>query len=86
MDPVQEFAMASLGLAMIVKHSAHSLRECLGSVAGLTDEIVIADTGSTDGSPQLARDLGAKVFDFAWQDDFARARNAAPQALTTDWR
>ncbi|MGB7598666.1 MAG: glycosyltransferase [Candidatus Sulfotelmatobacter sp.] len=49
------------------------------------DRIVIADTGSSDGSSQLARDLGAEVFDFPWQDDFAQARNAAVSALTTDW-
>ncbi len=77
--------MPTLGLAMIVKNGAHTLRECLASVAGLTNQIVIADTGSTDGSAQLARDLGAKVFDLPWQDDFAQARNAALQALTTDW-
>src|ERR1700685_514640 len=77
--------MPSLGLAMIVKNGAETLRACLNSVAGLTDQIVIADTGSSDGTPQLARELGAEVFDFPWQDDFAKARNAALQALTTDW-
>jgi tetratricopeptide (TPR) repeat protein len=77
--------MPSLGLAMIVKNGAETLRECLNSVSGLADQIVIADTGSSDGTPQLARELGAEVFDFPWQDDFAKARNAALQALTTDW-
>src|ERR1700733_12318690 len=77
--------MPSLGLAMIVKNGAETLRECLNSVAGLTDQIVIADTGSSDGTPQLAREFGAEVFDFPWQDDFAKARNAALQALTTEW-
>ena len=76
--------MPSLGLAMIVKNGADTLRECLNSVAGLTDQIVIADTGSSDGTPQLAHELGAQVFDFPWQDDFAAARNAALNALTTD--
>jgi hypothetical protein len=37
------------------------------------------------GTVQLARELGAEVFDFPWQDDFAQARNAAVRALTTDW-
>jgi len=77
--------MPSLGLAMIVKNGAETLRACLNSVAGLTKQIVIADTGSSDGTPQLARDLGAQVFDVPWQDDFAQARNAAVQALATDW-
>jgi glycosyltransferase involved in cell wall biosynthesis len=77
--------MPTLGLAMIVKNGAQSLRNCLASVAGLVDHIVVADTGSTDGTPQLARDLGAEVFDLAWPDDFAKARNAAVAKLTTDW-
>jgi glycosyltransferase involved in cell wall biosynthesis len=77
--------MPSLGLAMIVKNAAETLRDCLASVAGLTDQIVIADTGSSDGTAQLAQDLGAQVFDSPWQDDFAQARNVALKALTTDW-
>jgi tetratricopeptide (TPR) repeat protein len=77
--------MPSLGLAMIVKDAAGTLRDCLASVAGLTDQIVIADTGSSDGTVQLARALGAQVFDSPWQDNFAQARNSAVKALTTDW-
>ena len=77
--------MPSLGLAMIVKDGARTLKNCIASVAGVTDRIVIADTGSSDGSPELARDLGAEVFDIPWQDDFAQARNAAVSALATDW-
>src|SRR5580704_10477083 len=77
--------MPSLGLAMIVKNGAETLRNCIASVSGIVDQIVIADTGSTDGTVQLAGELGAAVFDFPWQDDFAQARNAALRALTTDW-
>ncbi len=77
--------MPSLGLAMIVKNGAETLQRCIRSVAGVANQIVIADTGSSDGTPQLARELGAEVFDFCWQDDFAQARNAAIHALATDW-
>jgi glycosyltransferase involved in cell wall biosynthesis len=77
--------MPSIGLAMIVKNGAKTLRECIQSVAGVADQIVIADTGSTDETPQLARELGAEVIDFPWQDDFAQARNAAASVLKTDW-
>jgi len=77
--------MPSLGLAMILKDGSRTLQNCIASVAGVTDRIVIADTGSSDGSSQLARDLGAEVFDVPWQDDFSQARNAAVSALATDW-
>jgi hypothetical protein len=70
---------------MIVKNGAQTLQACISSVAGVTDQIVIADTGSSDGTPELARELGAEVLDFPWQDDFSAARNAAAKALTTDW-
>jgi len=77
--------MPTLGLAMIVKNGAKTLQNCLTSIAGVMDQIVVADTGSTDGTQELARSLGAQVIDHPWQDDFAEARNAAVQALTTDW-
>ncbi|HUK23230.1 MAG TPA: glycosyltransferase [Terriglobales bacterium] len=77
--------MPTLGLAMIVKDGANRLRDCLASAAGLASQVVIADTGSTDGTPELARALGAQVFDLPWQDDFSAARNAAIERLTTDW-
>lgn len=77
--------MPTLGLAMIVKNAADTLSDAVLSVAGIVDQIVVADTGSTDGTVQLARDLGAKVFSIPWQDDFSHARNASLQALTTDW-
>ena len=71
--------MPSLGLAMIVKNGAATLGNCIASVSGVTDQIVIADTGSTDGTVQLARDLGAEVFDFPWQDDLPKP--AMPQCM-----
>src|SRR5579863_10088807 len=70
---------------MIVKDGEKTLRNCIASVAAITDRIVIADTGSSDGSVHLARELGAEVFDIPWQDSFAQARNAAVRALSTDW-
>jgi len=70
---------------MIVKNAAKTLRGCLASVAGVVSQMVVADTGSDDGTPDLARASGAEVFHFPWQDDFSQARNAAIQAVATDW-
>ena len=62
---------------MIVRDEQDHLAKCLESVRGLFDEIVIVDTGSADRTKEIAREFGAKVFDFVWIDDFAAAQNEA---------
>ncbi len=68
---------ATVSLTMIVKNEENNLPHCLESVRGIFDEIVIVDTGSQDRTIEIARSFGAKVFEFAWVDDFAAARNEA---------
>jgi glycosyltransferase involved in cell wall biosynthesis len=74
-----------VSLTMIVRDEEVNLPHCLGSVRGLFDEIVVVDTGSVDRTREIARDFGAKVFDFAWIDDFAAARNEALAHATGDY-
>lgn len=59
----------------IVKNEAKELALSLKSVRNGVDEMVVVDTGSTDGSAEVAAELGAKVLHFDWIDDFASARN-----------
>ncbi len=70
---------------MIVKNEADRLLNCLQSLNGVVDELVILDTGSTDQTPKIAQKWGAKVYTYQWCDDFAAARNAALQYVTGDW-
>jgi Flp pilus assembly protein TadD len=77
--------MSTLALSMIVRNAAKDLRACLESVRGVANEIVIADTGSTDDSIELARGLGARVFSIPWENDFARARNLSLAQVAADW-
>jgi tetratricopeptide (TPR) repeat protein len=77
--------MPTLALCMIVRDEEAMLPACLGSVAGVVDEIVVVDTGSTDGTVAIAEAAGARVYAHAWTDDFAEARNAALSHVTADW-
>lgn len=63
--------------SMIVKDEEETLEDCLVSLRGLVDRVDIVDTGSTDGTVDLARRLGANVSHVEWRDDFAWARNQA---------
>ena len=61
---------------LIVKDEEHNLPSCLGALNGIADEVVIYDTGSSDGTIALAEDSGATVVRGYWDDDFGRARAA----------
>ena len=43
------------------------------------------DTGSVDRTKEIAREFGAKVFDFVWLDDFAAARNKSLSHASGDY-
>jgi len=74
-----------LTLCMIVKNEALNLTACVESVRPIVDDIVIVDTGSSDGTPELAERLGARVYSFKWIDDFSAARNEALGYVKTEW-
>jgi hypothetical protein len=57
----------------------------LAAAAGVWDELIVADTGSRDGSPDLIRAAGGQVVDFPWGDDFAAARNASVAPAGGRW-
>ncbi len=70
---------------MIVKNEEQNLERCLKSAAGVVDEMVIVDTGSTDQTMQIARSFGAKILESPWQGDFAMHRNQSVDAASGDW-
>jgi len=74
-----------VSLCMIVKNEEKVLGRCLDSVAGLVDEIVIVDTGSADGTKQVASRYTDRIYDFEWTDSFADARNFAQSKASGEW-
>jgi len=76
----------AISLCMIVKNEAVNLPRCLKSVGALAGELIVIDTGSTDGTPEIAARHGAQVIplDFTTAD-FAAARNHGIEHATGRW-
>ena len=78
--------MITISLCMIVKNEERVLRRCLDSVADLVEELIIVDTGSTDATMEIAASYSnAKVYEFAWINDFSAARNFAFSKATQEY-
>ncbi len=70
---------------LIVKDEEAVLGTCLRALDGLVGEVVVYDTGSTDGTREVAAAAGARVVEGYWDDDFAAARNRALAHCTGEW-
>ncbi|GAB6152843.1 hypothetical protein JCM17380_15930 [Desulfosporosinus burensis] len=74
-----------ISLCMIVKNEGQNLSRCLNSVSGIVNEIIVVDTGSTDSTCDIARQYGAILHHFLWNDNFSDARNASLELAQGDW-
>lgn len=81
----QPASSSRLTVAVIVRDAADLLETSLQSIRSIADEIVVADTGSTDATIDVAKRFGAKVVECEWQDDFSAARNFCLSHTTGNW-
>lgn len=73
----------NLSAVLISLNAASQLRDCLASL-DFAAEIVIVDAGSTDGTQELARAMGARVIEHAWTG-FGPQKQLAVDAAAHDW-
>lgn len=75
----------SISLCMIVKNEEKNLPRCLRSLLPIVDEMIIADTGSTDRTREIAAIFGARVISIPWDGDYSAARNASLKEACGNW-
>ncbi len=82
----------TISLCMIVKNEEKHIEKCLKSAMPLVDEIIIADTGSTDQTIPIIEDLKKEFSDkkiqiikTTWEHDFAKARNISIKDASSQW-
>lgn len=75
--------MGTLSVAVITRNEASTIRRCLESV-DWADELIVVDSGSTDGTVEACRAFTSKVFVRAF-DTFDVQKNFAFAQARTDW-
>lgn len=75
----------TISLCMIAKNEEALIKNALDSVKDFVQEMIVVDTGSTDATRQIAQECGATVYDYKWENDFAKARNFALSMAKSDW-
>lgn len=77
-------AKAPLSVFVVTKNEEANLRRCLASVAELASEIVVVDSGSTDGTETVAREFEAVWSHQDWLG-FRDQKRAAADLCTQPW-
>ncbi len=77
--------MAKISACVIVKDEEDNIVTWIKNIKDIVDEMIVVDTGSKDRTVEIARNAGAKVFFFAWRNDFAAAKNYAIGKADGDW-
>lgn len=76
--------LRSISVLLICKNEADRIEPCLQSVAGWADEVIVLDSGSTDGTVEIARRYTDKVWVTDWPG-YGAQRNRALERCTGDW-
>jgi len=75
----------TLSLVMIIKNEEKHLKDCINAVSDIIDEIVILDSGSTDNTLEIAKSLGAKIFQSNDWQGFGIQRQRAQTHASCDY-
>lgn len=70
---------------MIVKNEERNIRRALQWAKDIVCEQIVVDTGSTDRTVEIAKEMGATVYHFEWNDDFSAAKNFAIDQAKGKW-
>ena len=77
--------MSSISLAINTKNESENIRRVFNCVESVIDEIVVVDCGSTDGTRELSRKLGARVYDIGECPGYGNMRSITAHLCKTDW-
>lgn len=76
--------MDKFSIVIVAKNSEDKIRRLLQSVQGLTDDIIVCDTGSSDKTCEIVRDMGVTLHSMPWEG-YGITKNKAIGHARYDW-
>jgi GT2 family glycosyltransferase/tetratricopeptide (TPR) repeat protein len=77
--------MASISACIVARNAVSLLATTIAAARRVTDDVLVVDAASEDGTAGVARAAGARVLTLPWNDDVAALRNAALPQLGRTW-
>ncbi len=74
----------NISIIIIAKNEESVIEDCINSAQLISDDIILADTGSKDQTTAIAEACGAKVIQISWMG-FGASRNEAVKFAKYDW-
>ena len=75
----------TLSLCIITKNDKEHISSFLKNMEGIADEMLVADLGSVDHTPDIAKELGAAVYQPEWEDSFSKVCNFCMDHAAGKW-
>jgi len=73
-----------ISVIIIAKNEAENIQKCVTSALQVSNDVIVADTGSTDNTAALAQQSGAKVIQVAW-DGYGQTKNNCAAFAVNNW-
>lgn len=76
--------MSKFSIVIVAKDAADKIGRLLQSLQGLTDDVIVCDTGSSDDTIGISRHAGANVHSIPWEG-YGKSKNRAIGFARYDW-
>jgi (heptosyl)LPS beta-1,4-glucosyltransferase len=76
--------MSSISVVIIAKNEAENIVDCIRCARLVSEDVIVADSGSEDNTPALAVEAGARLLKIAWKGNGA-SRNTGAEFTKNEW-
>lgn len=76
--------MTRFSVVIVCKNEAHNIGRVLQSVQGLSDDVLVYDNGSTDGTLAILKEHGVRIHQGGWMG-YGKTKGAAVALAKYDW-